>query len=337
MMSIRLVWPFVALARQHGNGAAVEDVHERLGLTPAEFNDPDTRIPVQLAADQLKYAVAKSGCRDLGLLAARLVDSAHLGISEYLARSRPTLREALESGAHYVRLIGDGAYHRLDIEGDLAYARVWFDPQLVLHEATYEFVLALGVLRARRLTRLPELTPLEVHFPHPEPADTTRHRELFGCPCRFGMPITQVILSADALRAPLADAEPALGRLLERQADAMLRDLPDSTALSDRVRSLLQGEADLRRASVSHIARRLGMSVRTLARKLNDENSSYRELIDDTRKQAALRELSRGSRPITEIAYQLGFANTQSFHRAFRRWTGGTAARYREQTQKAQS
>jgi AraC-like DNA-binding protein len=74
------------------------------------------------------------------------------------------------------------------------------------------------------------------------------------------------------------------------------------------------------------------MSVRTLARRLGEESTSYRMLLDETRKHTALRDLAQTLRPINDIAHQLGFASSQSFHRAFRRWTGDTAASYRDRS-----
>jgi AraC-like DNA-binding protein len=334
-ISIRLVWPFLALARKHGWAKQAASVHKLLGLSQAQLDDPETRVPTVLVARLLEQAIRASGNRDIGLHAARFLDGAHVGIAEYLARSRPTLREALQAGARYVRLLGDGAHFGMERKGKLAIGRVWFDPQLVVHEAAHEFVLAISVLHARRITGLRELAPLEVHFMHAQPADIALHKKLFRCAVRFGMPATQTVMSAEFLEMRMAQAEPALGRLLEHQADAMLERLPDGDDLATRVRELLRHERTLRDGSAQRVARQLGMSVRTLSRRLDGERTSYRALLDEVRQQSALRELTQGTRPIAEIADRLGFASSQSFHRAFRRWTGTTAALARERARAA--
>jgi AraC-like DNA-binding protein len=163
------------------------------------------------------------------------------------------------------------------------------------------------------------------------------HRQVFNCTLRFNMPVTQVVLSADALSLPLSGAEPALSRLLDRQASAMLANLPRTDDLVTRVRDMLTAETDLCETSATRVARRLGMSVRTLARRLGEESTSYRMLLDETRKHTALRDLSQTLRPINDIAHQLGFASSQSFHRAFRRWTGDTAASFRDRSRQRNS
>lgn len=331
-MSIRLVWPFVELARQHEREDLVERLRASLGLNPTEFEDPDTRVPLQLAIDLLDQSIARTGMRNMGLLAAQQVTSEHVGIAEYLARSKATLGEALTSSAQYVRLLGDGAHQSIETRDDMAFARLWFDSNLVMHEAAYEFAVATRLNSARRITGMPELAPLEVHFMHPQPHDLSLHRQVFNCTLRFNMPITQVVLSAETLAIPLSSAEPALSRLLERQASTMLADLPRTDDLVTRVRDMLTAETDLCETSATRVARRLGMSVRTLARRLGEESTSYRMLLDETRKHVALRDLAQTLRPINDIAHQLGFASSQSFHRAFRRWTGDTAASYRDRS-----
>jgi AraC-like DNA-binding protein len=328
--SVRLIWPFLDLARKYGRD--VTKVAERLGLSEAELNDPETRVPQQLVAGLLQDTIDVSGQRDVGLLAARWVDSKHFGIGEYIARTRPTLQAAAELYGRYMPLLGDGMGVALERVGTQVVMRLWFSPELVIHEAAYEFALAIGVLRARRVAGIPELSPVSVHFMHARPADISRHERVFRCPVYFGAEITHVVLSPKALETKLPGAEPVLGALLERQADALLEQLPRGNAVSSRVRALLAGELDLSVASGPRVARRLGMSVRTLSRKLEAEGTSYRALIDDARKHVALRELAHGGRTLSELSARLGFASTQAFHRAFKRWTGTTAARMRKRT-----
>jgi AraC-like DNA-binding protein len=327
--SIRLVWPFLALVKKHGYD--ISATVSRLGLTPAQLENPDTRVSQQLVAELLSEAIAFSGERDIGLIAARSVDSAHLGVSEYIARTRPTLGAAIEITNRYLPLLCDGAGHSLERQGSVVIGRLWFDPELVIHEAAYEFAIASGVLWARRITGVADRAPLSVHFMHARPASTARHDKLFRCPVHFGAESTQVVMSADALELRMPGAEPALGELLERQAAAMLERLPRSDDVASRVRALLGSDLDLRGANAPRIARRLGMSVRSLSRRLDEQATSLRDVLDQVRKHAALRELTHDARPIAEIADRLGFASTQSFHRAFKRWTGNTADAVRRQ------
>ncbi|MGD8863859.1 MAG: AraC family transcriptional regulator ligand-binding domain-containing protein [Myxococcales bacterium] len=323
------VWPFLALAQQAGRDDARRRLCTYLGVTEAELADPATRVPVRKLAVLLDKALRRSGIRDIGLLAACKVDAVHLGLMEEVTRTRGTLRSALDAGMRYVPLIGDGVHYELEVEGDIATGTVALDPALEVHETAVEFVLAIGLLWARRVTAIEGLAPLEVHFAHPRPADISRHRELFRCKLFFDAPIIKVVMRANHLERALGGSEPVLAGLLEQRAEGMLQQLPRASDTTTEVRRLLAARSDLTSTTAEQIATRMGQSVRTLARRLRAEGSSYRELLDDVRKQAAHQALSGSDRSIGKIAERLGFSSPQSFNRAFRRWTGTTAAAYR--------
>jgi AraC-like DNA-binding protein len=324
-ISIRLLWPFLKLAREQD----LKVVCQRLGLTQAELNDPDTRVPQKLVAGLLQAVVEATGERDIGLLAAHRVESLHFGIGEYIARTQRTLRDAAELYSRYLPLLSDGAGLSVEGVGPTVTIRFWFSSENPMPAAAYEFAVAIGVLRARRVTGVASLAPLSVHFTHPSPADTARHDDIFRCPVHFGADTTCVVLLAKRLSMPLPGNEPVLGELLKRQADAMLEKLPRRSDATSQVRALLGCEIAFPQATVSRLAKRLGLSTRTFARKLESEGTSFRALFDEARKQAALRELAQNQITIAELAHRLGFASTHSFHRAFKRWTGTTAGKVR--------
>ena len=328
--SIRLVWPFLALARTCK--LDVSHIAAALGLTEAEMLDPDTRVPAQRLSDLLGQTIASSGLHELGLLAATCTDSSHFGIFEYMARSRPTLREALSSTVHYLPLLAEGAFGVLSEESDAARVRFWFDPTLVMHESAYEFLVAVAVLHARRTTGLADLTPVAVRFMHAQPANTQRHHSVFGCPIHFNAEATEILLAPSALDLKLPGAEPVLNALLTRAADLMLENLPRSSGVADRIETELTHNFDLGDVTIERLARKLGCSVRTLHRRLHDEGTSYRVLLDRVRATFAMRRLEQSDQPIAEIAHALGFSSPQSFHRSFKRCTGFTAAQYRRRT-----
>ncbi|MDD9937814.1 MAG: AraC family transcriptional regulator ligand-binding domain-containing protein [Myxococcales bacterium] len=328
--SVALVWPFLALARSAGRDDARWRICAHLGLTEAELADPATRVPVHQLATLLAAALRRSD-RDIGLLAALEVDAVHLGLMEEVSRTRGTLRSVLEAGMRYVPLIGDGVRYELEIEGDTATGTLAFDPSLQVQEAAVEFVLAIGLLWARRVTGIEALSPMEIHFTHARPADISRHLDLFRCKLFFDAPITKVVMRAGYLERDLAGSEPVLAGLLEQRAEGLLQQLPGAPDTTTEVRRLLESREALRDATAEQVAARLGQSARTLARRLQAEGTSYRDVLDDVRKQAAQRALTASDRSISDIAERLGFSSAQSFNRAFKRWTGTTAAAYRRQ------
>ena len=329
-ISIRLVWPFVQATPAQQREQLVDHLQERLAVSHTELNDPEARVSLQVAMDLL----SESSARDRGVLAAQKVTVEQIGVVEYLARTQETLGDALQCGAQYLRLLCDGLHQRIDVRNELAFVSVWFDGNLVVPAAVYEFAMAALLRTASRIAGVPELVPLEVHFMHLPPADSSFLRQVFGGNLRFNQPNAQIVLAAETLKIRLSAAEPALSRLLERHAKSLLANLPRNDDLATMVRDLLRAEPALCDASATRLALRLGMSVRTLARRLSTKGTSFRILLDEARMNVAFHDLAHTMRSIGEIAHQLGFASSQSFHRAFRRWTGSSVDGYRERARR---
>ncbi|MET0387152.1 MAG: AraC family transcriptional regulator [Polyangiales bacterium] len=328
-VSVALVWPFIAWIKAASEQDASAFVRAQLGLDENQFADPSTRVPITQLAELLDTALQRSGQRDIGLLAARRVEAVHLGLMEDVTRSKGTLRSALEAGIRYVPLIGDCVHYSFEVSGDRATTCFWFDPGIQIHEAAVEFTVAVGVSWARRLIGNADVAPLEVHFMHRAPPDVTRHQKTFRCPLFFNAPVTKVVMPARALEHQLKGSEPVLAQLLQQRAEGLLQSLPRAHGIATQVRKVLASQRELRSVTAAQVAKRLGLGTRTLARRLDAEQTSYREVLDEVRKQSALRSLTDTERSIADIADSLGFSSPQSFHRAFRRWTGTTAAEFR--------
>lgn len=132
------------------------------------------------------------------------------------------------------------------------------------------------------------------------------------------------------LSKPLLGADPALGRVLERYADRVLLSKPSvEEALVDRVRRLLFTELRGEAPQAADVARRLGMSERTLSRRLKEEGVTFAALLDSVRHEMATRRLGAPDGNPAEVAFCLGFSDVSTFYRAFRRWTGTTPAQFR--------
>ena len=187
----------------------------------------------------------------------------------------------------------------------------------------------LGALvLARRVTNTP-LVPRAVWFKHRAPARTATHLRLFGVAPAFEQPETALVFDARALSLPIRGAEPGLATYLDAYARDVLARLPADDDLASAVEravttSLARGVPD-----VESIATQLGMSARTLQRRLTEAQTSYQAIVDRARKQLALRYLEDDRLPLAEIGFLVGFADPSNFHRAFRRWTGETPSAYR--------
>jgi AraC-like DNA-binding protein len=326
-VSVRVLQPFFAAAE--ALGVDTEPGLRAMQLSRASLEDPELRVSHAAVQQLLDAALRISGERDLGLLAAELALPVHLDVVEYVARAQPTAGKALASAVRYHTLLHDGlAMHTRSEDG----ATIWSVDfgTLQIDPAAYEFTLAVYVIASRRITGQPALAPREVRFRHAQPKDLSRHRRIFGCALRFCAHEYAIVLPEEQVSLPLSGADAGLAALLDRHADEVLQKLGRAPGLLDRVRELLSRDLASGAHSADATAKRLGMSARTLHRRLSQAGTSYRALVDEVRRELSLRYLGDPTLAVREVGHLLGFTTGPSFHRAFRRWTGETPSDYRE-------
>lgn len=192
--------------------------------------------------------------------------------------------------------------------------------------------LALGAATAlSREVGQQDFTPLAVHISHAAPGDVSAFEAHFRCPLHFGAMRDALEVSNDRLRRPNRLGDTSISRFFDTHLDGALADLPEDGGLGRRLRAeiaqtLSEGVPTLRR-----MAARLGMSGRTLQRRLGEAGLGYRDLVGEARKELADRLLRKTDYGLAEIAFLTGFSEQSAFHRAFSRWTGQTPRSYREE------
>ncbi|MGE7388675.1 AraC family transcriptional regulator [Streptomyces sp. NPDC004126] len=168
-------------------------------------------------------------------------------------------------------------------------------------------------------------------FAYPPPPHRDEYDALFGCPVRFGAGRTEAVFDARWLTAPLVRDEAAVDAMLRRAPFDLLSRPEYGTTVAEQVRRTLTRRlrGSPRLPELGEVAGRLAVSPATLRRRLRQEGTSFQQLKDDVRRDAAIAGLAEGGEPIAELAARLGFSEDTAFHRAFRRWTGTTPGAYR--------
>ncbi len=173
------------------------------------------------------------------------------------------------------------------------------------------------------------LDPLAIFFKHPAPASVATHEAFFDCPVHFDADRDAILVPSEALDQPNRVGDASISKFFDSHLEAELAELNDLQSLEHRVRIQVSQALSEGVPKVSDIARRLGMSGRTLQRRLSAQNDSFQTLVDEARRQLAERLLGQTDYSLAEIAYLTGFSEQSAFTRAFKRWAGQTPRSFR--------
>jgi AraC-like DNA-binding protein len=312
-------WALAIVQALELGGVDCARLFAELGLDYAALSDPDARFPQDAMTRLWQRAVALSGNPAIGLNMAQVVRPASFHVVGYALMS---------SLVRYQRIIGEGADLSFLPQPDgyaltLAIHGDRLPPARQSAEASLAYCLAL----CRWMTGKP-IRPREIRLQGPPPADLAPYQQVFQAPLRFNAEHYGLIFERGDLEAPLPSANEALAQLHDRFAGDYLARFCGSR-VTHQARQMLcrllpQGEP---RREV--VAQALHLSQRTLQRRLQEEGTSYQQLLDDTRRELAEQYLAQPNLTLLEVAYLLGFADPSNFFRAFRRWFEETPGEYR--------
>jgi AraC-like DNA-binding protein len=307
------------------NPSALAELLGKTDLTMEMLADADARVsPAQFCVAWAE-AMRLTGDKALALKLAEKLPRGSFGIVEYVCQSASTLRVALQHWCRYLALLDDAVEVGLVEEGAQAAVRVITESEAPA-PASHELCFALIVERARVIVR--GLRIAEVCFAHH--ARDAGHRAFFDAPVRFGAVHTELIFDRQMLDAPLTTADPNLLAILVPTAEEKRATPTTDAPVTDRVRRMLRSALSTADAALEPVAKRLGMTGRSLQRYLKDEGTSFQALRESTRRDLADHYLGKGL-SFSEIAFLLGFSEPSAFFRAFKRWTGRTPFERRAQ------
>lgn len=316
--SMRSVWPAVETFRREGR-----DVRQLLlafDLSEADVDNSEQRIPQNVVSDLWDRAALLSGDPSFGMRALQTLSARRRGLVEFLLLNSPTLGSMIERGLRYERLWQEGRGAAMETRGDVTVLRWTTAAGLRFSAPLSEFALALVVLMARAATHQPLYG--EARFPHAAPAELHRYEAVFSGPLHFNAGELSLSFPTSLLATPLPRADGALLEILECHARDALARLPTTHSTAQAVRQALTLAFREDGASPDSIAGKLHMSGRTLRRRLADEGVTYQSIVEELRRELATEYLANPRISVTEIGFLLGFADTATFSKAFRRWTG---------------
>jgi AraC-like DNA-binding protein len=300
-------------------GLERDELMRLAGLSPSELVDPDSRISVGKIWTLWRVVIDRIQDPQLGLHLGSGIDVREFGLIGYALYHSDTLRQALERLSRYSRIVSEAlVVHYVD-HGDRG--QVVVDKALRLDQLRHPIDSRLASLltTAREITGA-DVFALEARFPYPRPEDVAEHQRLFGGALLFDEPETMVVFARHDLDRPVVHADQTLSGYLDHLADEVLETLDQAVNFRQRVRRAIWSHLSEGKPSMRQIARQLGVSPRTLQRRLEEEKTSFAAELDSLRHEMAAHLLLDRSLAVYEVAFLLGYSEPSTFYRAFRRW-----------------
>ncbi len=312
-------------------GVPTSPILSMCGIDPAVFEDPTGRVSFGAHADLVTKLGRWLDDPGLGVSIGAAARAADFGVVSLLAESSATLGDALARVRRWNALANEASRMDFWVEGDRlvitdGHLRDGRPVPASLAEATLAFYVTM--IRGTCGLREPLV---EVWFAHPRHRGWTGpRRDHFAASLKFDRPFNALVLSRSLLDARFASARPEIGAHLTALADRLERDLGPTDALSTRVaahvrRTLAQGPSPIDRA-----ARAVGMSTRSLQRRLEQDEASYGAIVDEVRRSVVDALLGQPELTLDDIAERAGYSDTRALRRACVRWFGASASRLRK-------
>jgi len=301
-------------------------------ISAATLTQESERISGEQLQAFLANLIIATGDPLFGLKSGVFVEPGSYSVLGFISMTCATLAQALERIQPYEKLVGDMGVTSIDYQPQQLSIN-WHCAYTIadVREQMVDNVFASWLAYARWLSGQ-DLAPLAVHLQRAEPAPELIHyyQQVFACPVLFSQPSNSLVLPRKYLTIALRQPDHSLLQTLEMHAAGQVSALGESHSFSVQVKDIIRILLSKGITRKDMVAAQLNMSERTLQRKLQQEQTSYQKLLDEARLSLAQQYLTESKSGIDEIAILLGFSETRSFFRSFKRWTGKTPSIYRE-------
>lgn len=319
-------------------GVSATKVFAEAGLVRSVLQSDTGYIAADTLQKLLHAILTLSGDPLVGLRHSRMVQANSYDILGYVAVNCDNLQQSMERVIQYEGLVGNLGYTQIIPQNDNILVS-WHcnldDP--IIRRQTLESVIGCWIVYTRQLIRLDEQA-LEVWFEHSPPENKAlleEYHSIFQCQVKFEKPYTGILVTQQQWQMPFPQANAALREAMEKHADDTIQRLQNVLGEKDSVKEkclkmLRIMQRSGRSPSKTQLANHLGLSERTLQRRLDEENTRFMALVHEVRLEKALQLLAHSELPIPDIAEEVGYQEVRSFYRAIKKLTGKTARQIRQ-------
>jgi AraC-like DNA-binding protein len=313
-------------------GRDPDDVLRSVGLDRAAVTDRHRFFPSAAFTLALEEAARVTDDDCFGLHLGERYHPKDIGALAYVVLNSATIAVAFENIARYLRIFNEAATVSFVQTERLAYLQHQLrGVPLQRRRQHEEYALTAGTAIIRMMAGS-EWRPLEVHFEHEAPPRTSEHTRIFRAPVLFRCDGNAIVVEREFCDRQVPTADRRLYPILEDYLERQLENRPTENRFVVSVRTAIGNAMKDGEPKVTDVAKAIGVSVRTLQRRLGEAGVDYRALVDDIRHELALRYLKDRRHTLSDVAYLLGYSEISAFSRAFRRWTGSTPSDHRRRS-----
>ncbi|ERI50771.1 hypothetical protein N878_07860 [Pseudomonas sp. EGD-AK9] len=293
------------------------------------LKDPDAEIPDRKFVELLEL-ISKEDDGLVGIHMAMKLKSRNWGVFGHAVRNAPSVEAALNIMANFINVFSQAVEEKVVVTEDAIGLSYRLSISSIEHRRQdSEFSLAAIISMLREATGA-DIKARLVQFEHAAPGAIQEYRDFFGVVPKFKQPINTIMFSRSVLAIPMVDADPRLYALSLRYLSERLEERRVECSVIDKISYIVARKLTEGVPTLAQVASAMYMSERTLQRRCNQEGIDFLHLVDHVRHQAAVIQLRKSDRSLTDIASELGYSQLSAFSRAFRRWTGLTPKQYRD-------
>jgi len=311
------------------------------GITAQDLENQESRIAISKLTALVEYCNARLPKKDFSVQVAEHFHPGMFHALGYAMMSSATLQDGLERIVRYKRIVSDACRVEMTEEEQGLFFRVttfYYEDtqQPTLGPREIEIFMATLVKFARETVET-ELKPVAVYLQAPDFGSEHDYlEEFFGCKPHYNHAFNALVFDREQASKKLLTHNMVLTQSHEKMLDEFLSRI-DRSDLANLVKCKIYERLSLGAPTQAEVAEDLGMSLRNLQRKLNEQGTSYKDILEHTRRKLALEFIDQSHLSLGEISYLVGFASVANFNRAFKRWTGNTPGEFRSSHQHAAS
>lgn len=302
------------------------------GLNVERACDPGHRIPIITMSHLWEDAVVETGDTSFGLKAGAFVTPNTLSALGMAMWSACTLKEQLECFIRYLHVISNASSMEIEESDGVLISISHLYPDVCGKSLISDYsqdAMCAAIHTLRRTLYKRDFRPLKVELTRRPPAKPQDYEQFFGCPVTYSQPQIRIHISMEDATARIPGCSDHLAKASERLLEEHILQASAADDVLGQLKQALTVLLPQGKATMEQVADQLHTSKRTFHRKLEERGTSFREQVEDFRRELAFRYMSQDELTLGDISFLLGFSSSSNFTRAFKRWTGKTPQEYR--------